>query len=72
MAITTDNEKLALISYHQNWNLTLPISDDIGNDGNKQHLIWEYPGISWGEAAVGGAFMAAIYYYTALLACENR
>ncbi len=71
MAITTDNEKLALISYHQNWNLTLPISSDIGNDGDKQHLIWEYPGVSWG-AEVGGEFMAALYYYTALLAGENN
>ena len=72
MAITTDNEKFALISYHQPWNTPIPISDDIGNDGDKQHLIWEYPGISWGAEVVGGAFMAAMYYYTALLAGENR
>ncbi len=71
MAITADNEKFALISYHQNWNTPIPISNDIGNDGDKQHLIWEYPSIVWSGAVEAGAFMAAMYYYTALLADEN-
>jgi hypothetical protein len=62
MAIITDNEKLALISYHQNWNTPIPISSDIGNDGDKQHLIWEYPGISWG-AAIGGGSLITIFYH---------
>ena len=71
MAIDTDNEKFALISYQQNWNTPIPISDDIGNDGDKQHLIWEYPGIVWSSVEEeAGAFMAAMYYYTALLAGE--
>ena len=71
MAITTDNEKFALISYHQNWNTPIPISSDIGNDGDKQHLIWEYPGITWG-GDVAVAFIVAMYYYTTLLAGENK
>lgn len=71
MAITTDNEKFALISYHQNWNTPIPISSDIGNAGDKQHLIWEYPGIVWTGEAVS-AFIVAMYYYTTLLSGENR
>ena len=71
MAITTDNEKFALISYHQNWNTPIPISSDIGNSGDKQHLIWEYPGITWG-GVVETAFIVAMYYYTTLLAGENK
>lgn len=51
MAIDTDTKKLALISYHQPWNVPIPISSDgIGADDSKQ-LIWEYPGLTWASPA---------------------
>ena len=47
MAIDTNNEKFALISYQQPFNTPIPISaDGLGQD-DKQHLIWQYPGILW-------------------------
>ncbi len=49
MSIDTNNEKFALITYQQPFNTPLPISaNDLGQD-DKQHLIWQYPGILWSE-----------------------
>ena len=54
MAVDTNNKKLALITYHQPWNTPIPISaDGLGQD-DKQHLLWEYPGLLWG--APGGGY----------------
>ena len=51
MAIDTNNKKLALITYHQPWNTPIPISvDGLGQD-DKQHLLWEYPGLLWSAMA---------------------
>ena len=51
MAIDTVNEKLALITLLQPWNTPIPISaDGLGQD-DKQHLLWEYPGLLWGAPA---------------------
>ena len=47
MAIETDNEKLALMSYNQPFNPAVPISIDGLAQGDLQHLIWQYPGILW-------------------------
>lgn len=50
MAVDTDNEKLALMSYHQPFQASVPISSDgIGAD-DKKHLIWEFPGLTWSGA----------------------
>ena len=47
MAIDTNNKKFALITYQQPFNTPVPISaDGLGQD-DKQHLIWQYPGILW-------------------------
>ena len=52
MAVSTINEKLALISYQQPWNTPIPISaDGIGSD-DKKHLIWQYPGSTWSAPIV--------------------
>ena len=54
MAIDTNNEKLALITFLQPWNTPVPISaDGIGQD-DKQHLLAGYPGILWSEGGGGG------------------
>ena len=50
MAIDTNNEKFALITYHQPWNTPLPISTDGLGQADNQHLLWEYPGVLWSEA----------------------
>jgi hypothetical protein len=51
MAVTTHNEKLALIHYQQVFQPTPPKSSDgIGQD-DKQQLIWGYPGINWSTPA---------------------
>lgn len=54
MAIDTNNEKLALITYLQPWNTPVPISSDGLGQDDKQHLLACYPGILWGEAEEGG------------------
>lgn len=62
MAIDTNNEKFALISFHQPFNTPIPSSSDgIGQD-DKQHLLWEYPGILW-SAPSGGNEGAAMYHH---------
>lgn len=59
----TDNDKFALITYHQPWNAPLPISSDGLGQADKQHLLWEYPGILWSEMAA----LLAAYYYRSLM-----
>ncbi len=49
MAITTTNEKLALISYQFIWNTPIPISADGLGVGDKFHLVAQYP---WGSIVV--------------------
>jgi len=53
-----DNDKLSLISYQQMWNVPMPVDLDASFDqGNKQHLIAQYSGISW--QAPGGVVLIA-------------
>lgn len=49
MSIDTVNEKLALISYQQPFNTPIPISSDGLGQDDKQHLIWQFPGVLWSE-----------------------
>ena len=49
MAIDTNNEKFALITYQQPFNTPLPVSADGLGQADNQHLIWQYPGILWSE-----------------------
>ena len=53
MAVDTDNEKYALITYHMMWNTPLPISSDGLGQDDKQHLIAEFPGVLWGAPPAG-------------------
>ena len=51
MAVDTDNEKLALMSFMQPWMLPLPWdTDGIGAD-DQQHMIWGYPDPEWATVA---------------------
>ena len=50
MAISTTNEKFALITYQQMWNTPLPISADGLDQADNQHLIAQYPGVLWLES----------------------
>jgi hypothetical protein len=47
MAIDTTNEKFALMSWLQPYNTPIPISADGLDQADKQHLLWEYPGLLW-------------------------
>lgn len=49
MAIETDNEKLALMSYNQPFVPAVPIVTNGMTQADYQHLIWQYPGILWSE-----------------------
>ena len=49
MAITTDNEKLALLEEGTVWEPGLPMSPGTLGDDDKQQLLWGYPGILWSE-----------------------
>lgn len=50
MAITTINEKGALMMLGLPWG-RLPISADGIDQADKQQLLNEYPGVTWGELA---------------------
>ena len=52
MAIDTINEKFALISLLKPWEVPLPISTDALGQDDKQHLLWNYPGILWEEPVI--------------------
>lgn len=43
----SDNNKLALIDMGDVWTDGLPVSSDGISQADKQHLLWEYPGITW-------------------------
>lgn len=47
MAIDTTNKKLALLTYLLPFYPALPTSSDGLGQDDKQHLLWEYPGILW-------------------------
>ena len=57
MSINTDNEKLALIDMGDIFMDALPISTTGLGDGDKQHLLWEYPGILWSGATQPGLML---------------
>lgn len=50
MAITTNNEKLAIMEWCQVWEPGLPLSPGALGQDDKQQLLWGYPGVLWGEA----------------------
>jgi hypothetical protein len=60
MAVDTTNEKLALMSWMQPWQMPLPISVDGLDQADNQQLLWGYPGILWGTVVVS-AQRIAIY-----------
>jgi hypothetical protein len=49
MAIDTVNEKLALMEWDQTFEPGLPLSPGAFGQGDKQQLLWDYPGVLWGE-----------------------
>ena len=52
MAITTDNDKLALIEYGDIFQPGIPISADGLDQADDQQLLWGYPGVLWTEPVV--------------------
>lgn len=55
MAITTNDEKLAIIEYGDVWEPAIPLDETSGFDqGDKQQMLWDYPGILWGGAPPTG------------------
>lgn len=52
MAITTDNEKLAIMEFGQVFEPGLPLSPGTFDQGHQQQLIWGYPGILWEASAL--------------------
>lgn len=73
MAIDTNNKKLALIHLRQPYQPSPPASaDGLGQD-DKQQLLWEYPGISWGAPPASTVAIEVIgIYYRQLLAGGRR
>lgn len=51
MAITTTNEKLAVMSFHNPLMPNLPMSPGTLGQDDQQQLLWGYPGVSWVAAA---------------------
>lgn len=76
MAIDTDNEKFALIDMGDIWTDSIPISSDGLGQADKQHLLWEYPGILWAAVAVfegvSRIMIAAAPNRTASIASSSR
>lgn len=52
MAITTDNEKLAVMSMGNICMPNLPMSPGTLDQDDQQQLLWGYPGVLWGAAVV--------------------
>ena len=50
MAISTVNDKLALIEYGDVFQPGIPISADGLDQADNQQLLWGYPGILWLES----------------------
>ena len=55
------NDKFALISYQQPWNIPLPISADGLDQADNQQLLWGYPGILWSEVSLAVGKMAITF-----------
>lgn len=54
MAITTDDEKLAVMEFGDPWEPGLPLEEGASFDqGEQQQLLWGYPGVLWAEGSVG-------------------
>lgn len=54
--IDTTDQKLALMEWCQVWEPALPIEEsDPFDQGDKQQMLWGYPGILWQEAAAAAA-----------------
>lgn len=49
MAIDTFNKKLALIEYSEPYQIGIAVSNDGLDQADKQQLLWEYPGLLWGQ-----------------------
>lgn len=61
MAITTVNEKLAVMEWCSVFEPGLPISPGTLGTDDQQQLLWGYPGIAW-----GGAVLTALVQYMGL------
>lgn len=68
MAITTDNEKLAMMELNAPWEPGLPMSPGTLGQDDKQQLLWGYPGILWGAPPdVGGGVVSWLNNHRRLL-----
>ncbi len=56
MAIDTDTKKLAIMEWCSIWEPGLPLSPGTIGQAEKQHFLWGYSGIIWGQMAL---FLAA-------------
>lgn len=48
MAISTNNEKLAVINFCNTLFPSLPLSPGALGQDDQQQLLWGYPGVAWG------------------------
>lgn len=52
MAITTVNDKLAVMSFGNTLLSNLPISPGALGQDDQQQLLWGYPGVLWGASVI--------------------
>jgi len=52
MALTTDNQKLAIMEWSVMWEPGLPLSPGTLGQDDKQQLLWDNPDPVWGAAVV--------------------
>lgn len=62
MAITTINEKLAVMSFGNTLLSNVPLSPGVIDQADQQQLLWGYPGVLWAAAAVAGFIQSAGIY----------
>jgi hypothetical protein len=55
MAITTINQKLAVMEWEDYAEPALPLSPGALGQDDQQQLLWGYPGVLWAEPVVGTA-----------------
>jgi hypothetical protein len=52
VAIDTVNEKLAVMEWCSIWEPGLPLNPGAFGQDDQQQLVWDYPGILWGEVSI--------------------
>jgi len=73
MAITTNDEKMAVMAFHQVWQAPVVLDETASfSQGDRQQLLWGYPGVLYGGAPEVDAQVHSPLFLTNLGTLINR